>query len=56
MGSQYNDKAVVKPSYLYNGESYIGKTVFLYWDGPNKVSICLPGMPHNQQTQGSIQI
>ena len=24
----------MRPSYLYNGNSCIGKTTYLYWDGP----------------------
>ena len=32
--SHYEDKTVVKLFYLYNGNSYTSKTVFLYWDGP----------------------
>ena len=24
---------VLRPSYLYNGNAYTGKTTFLYWDG-----------------------
>ena len=28
------DKTVVRPSYLYNGNTYTGKTTSLYWDGP----------------------
>ena len=29
----YNVKTVVRPSYLYIGNPYTGKT-YLYWDGP----------------------
>ena len=32
--SRYKDKTVVRPSYLYNGNSYAVKTILLYWDGP----------------------
>ena len=32
--SQYNDKAVVRVSYLCNGNSYASKTVSSYWDPP----------------------
>ena len=28
----YNDKTVVRPSYLYNGNSYTGETITLFWD------------------------
>ena len=28
----YKDKTVVRLSYLYNGNSYTGKTAFVYWD------------------------
>ena len=24
----------IRPSYIYNGNSYTGKTTSLYWDGP----------------------
>ena len=30
----YKYKTVVRPSYLYNGNSYTGKTTSLYWDEP----------------------
>ena len=30
----YKDTTVVRPSYLYHGNSFIGKTVSLYWDTP----------------------
>ena len=30
----YKDKMVVKPSYLYNGNSYTGGLTHLYWDRP----------------------
>ena len=33
--SHYKDMKVVKPSYLYNGNSYTGKTVSLYRIGPD---------------------
>ena len=29
----YNDKTVVRQSYLYNGNSCFEKTAYLYWDG-----------------------
>ena len=29
----YKGKTVMRPSYLHNGNSYIGKTTSLYWDG-----------------------
>ena len=29
------DKTVVRPSYLYYGDPYIGMTASSYWDGPN---------------------
>ena len=29
----YKDWTVVRPSYLYNGNSYTSKTASLYWDG-----------------------
>ena len=32
--SHYKDKAVEKPSYLYNRNLYIVKTESLYWDAP----------------------
>ena len=38
----YKDKKVVRPSYLYNGNSYTGKSVSLYWDGPQVVLWCVP--------------
>ena len=28
----YKDKTVVRPSYFYNGNSYTGKKISLYWD------------------------
>ena len=39
----YKDKTVVKPSYLYNGNPYIGKTAVtsLYWDGPQNFVITI---------------
>ena len=46
----YKDETVVRPSYLYNGNSYTGKTTPLYWDGPrmalgprrtNKMDMCV---------------
>ena len=30
----HKDKMVMRPSYLYNGNSYTGKMTFLYWNGP----------------------
>ena len=33
-GSHIKDKTVAKPTYLYNGDPYTGKTASLYWDGP----------------------
>ena len=30
----HKDKAVRRPSYLYNGKGFIGKMASLYWDGP----------------------
>ena len=30
----YKDKMVVRPSYLYNGNSYSCNMTSLYWDGP----------------------
>ena len=32
--SHYGEKTILQPSYLYNGISYTGKTVSLYWIGP----------------------
>ena len=32
--SHYKYKTIVRPSYLYYGNSYTGKTAFLYWNGP----------------------
>ena len=29
----------IRPSYLYNGNSYTGKIAFLYWDGPQMMVI-----------------
>ena len=29
---RYKDKTIVRPSYLYNGNSCAGETTFLYWD------------------------
>ena len=34
MDSHYKDEMVVIPSYLYTWYCYTGKTVALYWDGP----------------------
>ena len=31
--ADYKEKMVVRPSYLYNGNSYTGKTASLYQDG-----------------------
>ena len=33
--SHYNDKTVVRPSFLYNGNLYTCKIASIYWDGPN---------------------
>ena len=33
IGSDFKDKTVSLPSYLYKGNHYIGKTASLYWDG-----------------------
>ena len=30
----YKDKTLVRPSYIYIANPYIGKTLSLYWDGP----------------------
>ena len=30
----HEDKTVTRPSYLYNGNPYTGKTTSLYWNGP----------------------
>ena len=30
----YKDKTVARLFYFYDGDSYTGKTTFLYWDGP----------------------
>ena len=38
----YKDMTVVRPSYLYNGNPYIGKTASLYWEGPLVVSVFWP--------------
>ena len=35
--SHYKDKMVVRPSYLYNGNPYTGKMIYLYWDVPQPV-------------------
>ena len=32
--SHVKDKTVARPSYLSHGDPYIGKTISLYWDGP----------------------
>ena len=32
--SHVKDKTVGRPSYLYHGDPYTGKTTSLYWDGP----------------------
>ena len=32
--SHYKDKMVIRPSYLYNGKPYTGKTPSLCWDSP----------------------
>ena len=37
----YKDKAVVRPSYHYNGNSYTENTPSLYWDGPLFTSVAL---------------
>ena len=33
----YKDKTVMRPSYLYNGNPYTGKTAYLYWDNPQDI-------------------
>ena len=33
--------SIVRPSYLYNGNSYTGKTTFLYWDEPRRQKISI---------------
>ena len=38
--SHYEDKRVSRPSFLYNGNPYTGKTGSLYWDSP--LFTCLP--------------
>ena len=40
-----NDRIVVRPSYLYDENSYTGKTTSLYWDGPQSKKI--PSLLHN---------
>ena len=35
----YKDKTVVRPSYLYNGNSYSGKTTSVHWHGPRSLAI-----------------
>ena len=30
--SHYKDETVVKPSFHYKGDSYTGKTIYLYWN------------------------
>ena len=36
-GDSYaKDKTVARPSYLWHGDPYTGKTTFLYWDGPQR--------------------
>ena len=55
----YKDKTVVRPFYLYNGNSYTGKSASLYWDGPPGIlvtSVLLKGnvtfsMPNNKLNQ-----
>ena len=32
--SRVKDKTVVRPSYLWHGDPYTGKTTSLYWDAP----------------------
>ena len=32
--SHYKDKTLVRPAYLYDGNSCTGKTPSVYWDGP----------------------
>ena len=35
MGFPYKDKAVIRPSYIYNGSPYTHKTTYqFHWDGP----------------------
>ena len=35
----YKDKTVMRPYYLYNGNTYIGKMVSLYWDSLQKATL-----------------
>ena len=39
--SHYKDETVIRPSYLYDGNLYSGKTVPLYWNGPMPLSILI---------------
>ena len=44
MEFHYEDKAVVRPSYLHdNGIPYIGKTASLYWNGNLEGTIVFTG-------------
>ena len=44
--SHYKDKTVMRPSYLYDGNSYTGKTTSLYWDrqAPVKTGLTAVGV------------
>ena len=37
MNSHYRDETIVWPSYLYNGNPYIGNAVCLYWNEPQMI-------------------
>ena len=37
--SHVKDKTVDRPSYLWHGDPYTGKTTSLYWDGPWVVTV-----------------
>ena len=45
----YKDKAVVRPSYIYNGNPYTGKTASLYWDTRHSplVPMCFKSLPNS---------
>ena len=47
----YKNKTILKPSYIYNGNSFTGKTTFLYWDGPLYCEICRWGLSKCHTTE-----
>ena len=45
MDTHNENKTAMGQSYYYNGESSIGKTVSLYWNGPHFTSKSLFDVP-----------